>query len=274
MSSEPLYPAQLSERLPRIVLTLTTGRSGTASLARALGCWRDVTARHEPKPTFGSAFRTVQAAPATAREFWLEHKLPRIARTSRKHGALSNRTRPRPVYAETSHLAGKGFLESLLDLGLRPDLIRLERPARDVARSLYALNTIPGRTFRGVKYYLGPGDRDLRLPLERAIDTLHDYQLAYWYALELGARADESAAAGLSLGLRVARFATAELAQVEELLRLGDELELGPLRLGGRLRLARIARRRWNAKRAEKRRTPPSDAELEQLEADLHRSLP
>src|SRR6185436_2882073 len=125
----------------------TTGRSGTEYLARVLGLFRGVRALHEPKPTFASAFRTVCAAPETAREFWLEHKLPRIARARA------------PVYAETSHLACKGFLESLVELDLQPTLIHLRREPHAVARSMLALGTVPGRTYKGVKYYLGPGDR-------------------------------------------------------------------------------------------------------------------
>ena len=238
----------------RLVLTLTTGRSGTETLARALGAWRDVTSRHEPKPTFGSAFRTVQAAPHTAREFWLEHKLPRIARSKR------------PIYAETSHLVCKGFLESLLELGGRPDLIRLERPAREVACSLFALNTIPGRTYKGVKYYLGPRDRDLLRPLEGPLEELHDYQLAYWYALVLAARADLMLERARQLGLRTVHLKTADLSSVDQLLALGERLELGPLGLRGAQRLRKVSARPWNTKRDKKGRSAPAPDELERLE--------
>lgn len=241
----------------RLVLTVTTGRSGTETLARALGAWRNVSSRHEPKPTFGSAFRTVQAAPHTAREFWLEHKLPRIARSKR------------PIYAETSHLVCKGFLESLFELGGRPDLIRLERPAREVACSLFALNTIPGRTYKGVKYYLSPSDAALVRPIEGPLDELHDYQLAYWYALELAARADLLLERARELGLRTVHLETADLSSQDELLALGERLELGPLGLRGATRLRKVSARPWNTKRDKKRRPAPDPDQLERLEHDL-----
>ena len=256
-------PADLLERVgaKRLVFTLTTGRSGTAGLARALGAWRGVCARHEPKPTFGSAFRTVQAAPWTAREFWLEHKLPRIAKVAQ------------PIYAETSHLACKGFLEALFELGLRPALIELERAPREVAQSLFALGTIPGRSFGGVKYYLSPDDRGARLALPEGSRGLCDYQLCYWYALELAARAAELRERARALGLCCARFETARLGDAAALAALGRELDLGPLRLGGARRLAHAAARRLNAKSEKKRRAPLGEARAAELEAELARRL-
>lgn len=251
-----------SVRAKRLILTVTTGRSGTEYLARVLGAFRDVRATHEPKPTFGSAFRTVCANPATAREFWLAHKLPRIARSRR------------PLYAETSHLACKGFLESAVELELALTLVHLVRPARAVATSLWRLATIPGRTFGGVKYYLSPFDvRLLRpVPRERA-ERFDDYQLCYWYCLEIEARAAHYAERFAPRGVRVVRAELDALASVEAVERLGRELELGPLSALGRVKLAALAGRRLNEKSALKRPDAPDPARLDELEAQVREAV-
>jgi hypothetical protein len=241
----------------RLFFTVTTGRSGTEYLARVLSLFRDVHAEHEPKPTFSSAFRTIAAAPETAREFWVAHKLPRIARSRA------------PIYAETSHFACKGFLESAFELGLRPTLVHLARPHRDVARSLLALGTIPARSFGGVRFYLAPTD-DVRLPVERSIlERWSDYQLCYWYCLEIAARARDYE----RLGLRVERVELASIATPEGVRELGARLELGPLSGAGKLRLLAIAGRRTNRKLHAKREIELHHEDLARWEREVERAI-
>lgn len=158
----------------RLLFTVTTGRSGTAFLASVLRLFNQVSAHHEPEPHFRHHLRSVQADPELAARFWREEKLPAIARLNR------------PIYAETSHLICKGFLEPLIDLGITPDLILLLRPHRQVALSLFQLNTIPGRTDKAGQYYLRPDDPNVASI--SAWQHLHDYQLCYWYCLEIARR--------------------------------------------------------------------------------------
>ena len=164
--------AQLSVK--RMIFTVTTGRSGTGFLAKILDFLPAVTGVHEPGPEFSDVMRLVQTEPDEAERFWLEKKLPQIVRA------------PGRVYVETSHLVCKGFLEPLASLGLVPDLIFLNRPHRDIATSLFQLRTIPGRTEKAFRYYLGPDDPGV-LPLS-GWEHLHDYQLCYWYCLEIERR--------------------------------------------------------------------------------------
>lgn len=242
----------------RLILTVTTGRSGTEYLARVLGAFRDVHAEHEPKPTFGSAWRTVMQAPPTAREFWLAHKLPRVARTRA------------PLYAETSHLVCKGFLESAIDLGLRMTWLHLRRPAREVAVSLWRLGTIPGRSYAGVKYYLSPWDPRVRRPLIGARpEQLDDYQLCYWYCLEIAARAEEYARLAPQSGVRFVAIDLASLLTTEGVERLGELAELGPLSTLGRVQLSAFAGRRFNDKSGRKRPLTFAPARLDELEHEL-----
>lgn len=252
MSQEPATSVIGGKRL---ILTITTGRSGTRYLAWVLRGFRNVEARHEPRPKFSDAFRTVAQFPEVASEFWRRVKLPRIARSSA------------PIYAETSHLAAKGFLESLIELGVRPDLIHLHRDPRAVAMSLWRLDTVPGRTYRGSKYYLAPSDRCF-LPLEDA-KGLHDYQLCYWYCLEIAERARVYAERYREQGVRVIEVALAELAEKEGIERLGRELELGPRRATARLGITRSARGARNRKREKKLPRTLSDGEFDRLEEEV-----
>ncbi len=245
----------------RLIFTLTTGRSGTELLSRVLALFPGVTSRHEPKPTFSSAFRAVMAQPKVAREFWLKQKLPRIARE------------PGSVYSETSHVCGLGFLESLVDLGARPSVIVLRREPRDVAKSLWCLEDIPGRTLKGLKYYLSPEDVGRTfLEIEpRVIPELHDYQLCFWYALELDLRAKAYQQRFAPLGLTFRALAFEQLCTSAGVLALAQELGLPPLSMARKALLARRVSRPVNARPDRKRPFELADQELERLEAEVWR---
>lgn len=241
-------------RARRLLFTVTSGRSGTEYLARVLALFADVEARHEPKPRFSSCFRAVVAAPHVAREFWEREKLARV-----EHGR-------RPIYAETSHLFCKGFAASLVELGRTPELLHLRRDPRATARSLWALDSVPGRTLRGVRYYLSPGDPNCLPVSAEDVRAWTDYQLCYWYCLEIDARADRLRA---ELGPRGVRVHTVELADIQSeagVRALGETLALGALSPLGRLRLAHVANRRVNAKAHQKRALDADDAELARQE--------
>lgn len=244
----------------RLVFTISTGRAGTRHLAFCLGLFRDVEARHEPHPKFSDVLRRALEEPGAAREFWTDRKLPRIAR-----GRL-------PIYAETSHVVCKGFLESLLELGHRPHLIHVHRDPRSVALSLWRLDTVPGRTRRGIKYYLGPRDPGV-LPLRwRAPRPPHDYQLCFWYCLEIERRARDLVARQHSLGIRVHDLPLSALAGFPDVLALGRSLELGPPRRLAALRFRARHKSHANSRGEKKldRDLPPetlTELEQEVLEA-------
>jgi hypothetical protein len=196
----------------RLIFTVTTGRSGTDYLARMLACVPGVVSEHEPRPHFVWAMRKAQGDPGIARKFLVEEKLPAIRRAKGR------------VYSETSHLVCKGFLEPLAEMGYRPDLILLRRPHREVALSMYRLGTIPGRTEKALKWYLTPDDPGV-LPLENW-QRLHDYQLCYWYCLEIERRRQEYGRMFSDLGSRVVDISLQELATFGGFMRLRKELAL------------------------------------------------
>lgn len=158
----------------KLFFTVTTGRSGTGYLAHTLNKHPKIMATHEPTPAFHHELRNIQNNPNQAKQFWLEKKIPEILE-SNKH-----------IYIETSHLICKGFLEPLIELEIVPNLILVNRNNRAVAQSMLRLNTIPGRTALGLDYYLHPSD-NVKLPI-RNWKSLSDYQLCYWYTLEIVAR--------------------------------------------------------------------------------------
>jgi hypothetical protein len=157
-----------------VVFAVTAGRTGTTYLARLLAACPQTTSLHEPGPHFGYFLRQVQHAPALARQFWLEYKLPTIAAVAT------------PRYAEVSHLFGKGFVESLLGLGVVPRVVLLRRHPRRIAASWLTRGVIPGRTKLGLKIHLHPGDPGV-LPFPNWW-AASDYQLCFWYALEMERR--------------------------------------------------------------------------------------
>ncbi len=189
-----------------------------------------------------------------AREFWSGHKLPAI------------RQCPKPVYAETSHLFGKGFLEPLIELGIVPDLVLLHRDHREVASSLYQLHTIPGRTESGRSYYISPDD-PVFLPLP-GWQRLHDYQICYWYCLEMEQRRKRYGDKIRSLGGRVADVSLSSLSDAQGVAYLQQALELPALGLMGGIRLKRLLGKRVNTK-SHRKGPSLSPERMDQLEEEL-----
>jgi hypothetical protein len=167
----------LIERAQRttLALTVTSGRSGTKLLTVLLRDALGLAAEHEPAPRANFVMRSFVEAPSAAAHWLQTEKLPAMLRSSR--GGF---------YAETSHLFCKCLIEPLVSLGIRPKLIILTRPAREVGSSLYQLDVIPERTENGRLVLLGPSDPGvLKFPNWQQYS---DYQLCYWYAREIERR--------------------------------------------------------------------------------------
>lgn len=153
-----------------LVFAVASGRSGTQTLAKVFELVPGVHATHEGIPAFQDVMRRSLGDPELAKAFLLTRKLPAIA-------ALEE-----PVYFESSHVFGKGFLMPMLQLGLRPRLLFLKRDPRKIALSLERIGATPHRTPGGRDHFLSPADPSM-LPAI-AWGDFTDYQLCYWYALE------------------------------------------------------------------------------------------
>jgi hypothetical protein len=241
-----------------LIFTITTGRSGTGYLANLLGNIPNIATFHEADPRFSMAFRRTQSDGRAAMEFWVEQKLPAIAAV------------PESVYIETSHLFCKGFVEPLLELGIVPDIILLERPHRDVATSMYLLDTIPGRTEKALKYYLSPDDpKVLALPKWR---SLHDYQLCYWYCLEIERRSTKYEQLFRSYRSTVVRTSLHEFSTYKGFLSLIWRLKLPRMSFMSLMKFRVARRRRVNTKARQKKELDLSVETLDSLEEQV-RSL-
>ncbi len=245
----------------RLIFTVTTGRSGTDFLASVARVLPDVVSLHEPNPSPVDVFRWMHMGdPDLARRWWIELKLPRIA------------ARKKPVYLETNHVYCKGFLEPLLGLGFTPSLILLRRANRSIASSLYELATIPGRTVRGDRWYLRPDDPGV-LPLP-AWETFHDYQLCYWYTLEIARRQAEYEELIAERGGDTLTLDLAELNSPEGFDRLARFVTGSPPSSWEGVRFRRLASRPRNVRDRvkEKRRMPPA-GDLDALERAVHEAI-
>jgi|SRR5579883_2575742 len=181
----------------KLIFTVTAGRTGTRYDAELFKTLDGVCAIHEDEPSFSHVMRPAQGHPDLAERWVLGQLLPHIAAT------------PHPVYVRTEHLTCKGFLEPLLALGLRPAILLLRRSPRRIARSYLDKDTVPGRTSLGVTYMLHPTDPDV-LPLPH-YQRLSDYQLCFWYALEIERRQRHYARLFGDLGLPVEDVTAEEL---------------------------------------------------------------
>lgn len=231
-----LVPERLKVGLEkkRLIFTVTTGRSGTGYLAKILSSVPDVASYHEPDPYFADVMRSTQQDVNVAYEFWIKRKLPQIV------------NEVAPIYIETSHLFCKGFVEPLIELGFTPDLILLTRPHRQVAISLYQLNTIPGRTATGLKYLLHPEDPGV-LPLP-CWQTLHEYQLCYWYCLEIERRSQKYEKMFLEKNVHVAKVSLSEISTMRGFKKLLKQLDLPKLGISNWLRYLLNRNRKINIK--------------------------
>ena len=235
----------------RLIFTVATGRCGTKYLAMVLRAIPGVSSHHEPRPDFAEVMRAVQTNSDLAHRFWIEQKLPVIERQKA------------PVYIETSHVFCKGFFEPLLALGYTPDVIVLTRSLRQVALSFCRIGSIPGRTKNGLKYLLSPDDPGvLRVPLWQDWD---DYQLCYWYCLEIHRRAQEIEQKVLERRGRVVHTSTDVVSTVAGFRRLLKALDLPNPGLAGWAKYFRYGKRRINIQTERKSTVVLSDA-LESLE--------
>lgn len=150
----------------RIIFCLSTGRCGTMYLANVMDTIPDVCALHEPEPNFVNTHKL----PYKKRLEWLrDKKIPYILGIAQS------------TYIETSNLVSQGFIEPLIELGIKFDAIIIYRDLRSVAISQWRRGHFPGRSALNQKWGIQPNFDYCKLT---------DYQLCYWHALEKRRRMD------------------------------------------------------------------------------------
>jgi len=210
----PLMPMRNAFTGKRLAFVVSPGRCGTKYLAQALDQIDGVTALHEPEPGFHHTLRSVQLDRAEGLRFWINEKLPTISAVDT------------PVYVETAHCFCEGYAEHLLDLDIVPDLVVLRRPFREVALSMWRRRAIPGWTELGKTHHVGPTDPTV-WPIIHDAGQWTDYQICYWYTLEMERRAQLYAEMYRKRGVRVHETTLWEIATREGMDALTDALRLG-----------------------------------------------
>lgn len=242
----------------QMVFCVSNGRSGTRTLSQLFSCISAAVSEHEGHPGFHWVMRRAQTNPNIARQFWLYSKFPAVVSISAK------------VYVDTSHLFCKGFFEPLIDLGIVPSLVMLRRNRRAIASSLHALDTIPGRTSNGLKFYLSPEDGPI-LSIKHW-RKLSDYQLCYWHTLETEARQRAYGRICREHGGRVVEIDLDDLNRPENFFDLVEPLGI-KLDALSRQRISNVVGSRFNRKTNKKHGTRllPDEGELEEAERTVDR---
>lgn len=157
-----------------IIMCLSPGRSGTKLLTEILSLCPESCVLHEEEPNFRDYTEITRESLDSARQFVRDVKYPDILARDGK------------IYIETSHLFGKGFFEIFVEEGIRFNLILLHRDPREVAKSHWRIRAVPARSKKKQQYLLRPdGANVMLLPNWQ---RMSDYQLCYWYALEVERR--------------------------------------------------------------------------------------
>lgn len=247
--------------MSKIIFTVTPGRSGTAYLARVLDRVTGLVARHEPEPNFKNVLHDLPNNRTLAYRFMRDVKWPAIR-------ALAGDC----AYLETSHLFGAGFFYAWVSVIMRPDIIVLRRDKYAIADSMYELDQIPGRTMPD--YLISPDTA--RFCRVDGWQKLHDWQLCFWYVLEMEVRQTTYAYTAAMCGGTVYDVDLDDLQTVDDFDRLVQTFGLPALSPDDRQNVAAIAGQPVNQKRnarAKINRAAPGAEQRGDLVADLMRRL-
>ena len=242
----------------RLILTVTSGRSGTKHLSRILGLLPGVASLHEPEPNFVPEMRGAQDDPRIATDFLFQKKIPALAVIKQKY------------YAEISSLWCKGLLQAwLAEPSLPvPDLILLDRDLRRIALSLFRLELTPERTHNGREWYLGPSAKTALLKVGD-FQRWSDYQLCYWYALEVEARKLVLGNLAAVKGGRVVRVNIETLSSLRILYGLVRALDLPRPGPGEIYSFLWLLRKKSNSQGSERWTCPHEQNQLADWEAEV-----
>jgi len=239
-----------------LIFTVSPGRCGTRYLAEMLRTVPGIAVEHEPAPDFADAARLAQFIPAASRQFWAEYKLLHIARFSES------------VHFETGHSFVNGFADTLLEMGVVADIVTLSRPHREVALSRWRRGSIPGKTELGTRYTIHPNARGVLRPINDW-RKLNDYQLCYWFCLEVAARADRYAKLYADAGARVHRTSLKRITTDRGFLRLLSDLGLPRPDMAA---YRAVKEQRFNENLEQVQRLMP-EGDLDEMEAEVARAI-
>lgn len=179
---KPWVARQISSK-SGFIFTVSTGRSGTNTLANIFECGENLYAAHEDHPILNGElmvkYNQLNALPVN-NEFF-RRKLPK----------LLWRSRGKKFYFESNHMFVKSFEEAARSaFGDKLSIVYLERDPFLVAASMYQRGDIPDSPV-GLKWYLDPRAERNLIKVEGVLDQVEfqdDFYKCLWYCFEIKAR--------------------------------------------------------------------------------------
>ena len=169
------------------IFVACTGRSGSLTMTEIFKAVEGCASYHEPSPKMLSQTELT----GDKKEFF-RRKFHKLKKVYIKRAAAGHK-----YYFESNHLFIKNFINPAVEyFGDKIRIIHLVRDPVSVARSLYKLNHIPGKTDISKYYYLDPmaDDNliDIRYLLEGDGEFTHEFFNCLWYFYEIEARIEEA----------------------------------------------------------------------------------
>jgi hypothetical protein len=211
--------------LDAFVFVATTGRSGTNTLAALFEHVPGCVSLHEGRPWMTSDYPEESSPDEYFKELFRRKKRVEILRASA--GAR--------VFIETNHQFIKNYSQHVVRcFGRRLKVVHLVRDPVSVARSFYAIGSVPGRTDRGRRWLLDPSRADNRLQVSDLLGDdptfRHDLYRCLWYWYEIEARIRHFRAANPDVA--VVDLGTEELNDPSSIARMLERLGLSSLESG------------------------------------------
>lgn len=199
--------------MKNITLTISAARSGTRMLSKLFATIKNMTADHECEaPSFCSMRQENILNPDSGLEFVKNYFLPYIESCNGLY------------YSNTAQSCSKGFIEHFLTLGIKPNFVLIRRNPRDIAKSLWRLDWIPGKHPMHRVWYPGPQEPNV-LPVHDW-KSLNSYQLCYWYVADCEKRAQYYEKILPQLGLKVWHTTTEDIPILEKFNNMLDYFSL------------------------------------------------
>lgn len=237
-----------------LTLVLSAGRSGTNKLATLMSTVPNVFAEHEGDPGFHLARIQNLHNPIIGYKF-VEERLKFFRQQNKDH------------VVHTGHMVNEGFIEHFLAHDIIPNVIVLRRPQRDIARSMFNLQWIPGKNKIIEPWYSSPNEPNV-VPFDNW-QQAHPYQLCYWWCLESERRTQYYMSMLQSCGSCIRETTLEKIVELDSFNALLDFFNLE--------KVATISREKVNHFEAigniSKKQNIP-DSYLEQLEQDVLTRIP
>ena len=169
----------------KLIFVASTGRSGTGTLHKIFEALRNVRAFHEPVPLMHSRLMYEKNNEDARRA---KKTYRRVKSTMIK---LDNVGYDCDYYIESNHMFIKSFIDyAFKEYGLNMEIIHLYRDPVLVAKSMYELDTIPGVTRLGNKWYLDYKAAGNLLQMRDVLDSelTHHFYKCLWYYYEVEER--------------------------------------------------------------------------------------